>query len=65
MPTTNARRPIKCGAEEQTVDHVVLQSPIHRSPHEVHGMTRHVISLGHQRGDEFSEKCPNILNYVR
>jgi len=25
-----------CGAEEQTVDHVVLHCPIHRSPHGVH-----------------------------
>ena len=23
----------ECGAEEQTLDHVVLQSPIHRSTH--------------------------------
>jgi len=28
----------ECGAEEQTVDHVVLQCPIHRSPHGLHGM---------------------------
>jgi len=29
----------ECGAEEQTLDHVVLQSPIHRPPHGLHGLT--------------------------
>ena len=29
----------RCGAEEQTVDHVVLRCPIHRSAHGVHGLT--------------------------
>jgi len=29
----------ECGAEEQTVEHVVLQCPIHRSPHGLHGLT--------------------------
>ena len=29
----------ECGAEEQIVDHVVLHCPIHRPPHEVHGLT--------------------------
>jgi len=29
----------ECGAEEQTVDHVILQCPIHRSPHGLHGLT--------------------------
>ena len=28
-----------CGAEEQTVDHVVLQCPIHRPPVGLHGLT--------------------------
>jgi len=28
----------ECGAEEQTVDHFVLQCPIHRAPHGVHGL---------------------------
>jgi len=28
-----------CGAEEQTVDHVVLQCPIHRPPHGLHDLT--------------------------
>jgi len=27
------------GAEEQTVDHVVFQCPIHRPSHGVHGLT--------------------------
>jgi len=29
----------ECGAEEQTVDLVVLQCPIHRPPHGLHGLT--------------------------
>jgi len=29
----------ECGAEEQTVDHVVLQCPIHRPPSGLHGLT--------------------------
>ena len=29
----------ECGAEEQTVDHVILQCPIHRPPHGLHGLT--------------------------
>jgi len=28
-----------CGTEEQIVDHVVLQCPIHRPPHGLHGLT--------------------------
>jgi len=28
----------ECGAEEQIVDHVVLQCPIHRPPHGLHGL---------------------------
>jgi len=28
----------ECGAEEQTVDHVVLQCSIDRPPHRVHGL---------------------------
>jgi len=27
------------GGAEQTVDHVVLQCPIHRPPHGLHGLT--------------------------
>jgi len=29
----------ECGAEEQTVNHVVLQCPIHRTFHGLHGLT--------------------------
>jgi len=29
----------ECGAEEQTIDHVVLQCSIHRPPHGLHGLT--------------------------
>jgi len=29
----------ECGAEEQTVDHIVIQCPIHRPPHGLHGLT--------------------------
>jgi len=29
----------ECGAEEPTADHVVLKCPIHRPPHELHGLT--------------------------
>jgi len=36
MPSSAA---CECGAEEQTVDHVVLQCPIHRPPHGLHGLT--------------------------
>jgi len=28
----------ECGAEEQTVDPVVLHCPIHRPPHGLHGL---------------------------
>ena len=30
-------QPVECGAE-QTVNHTVLQCPIHRPPHGVHGL---------------------------
>ena len=33
-----SRAACECGAEEQTVDHVVLQCPIHRLPHGLHGL---------------------------
>jgi len=29
----------ECDEEEQTVDHVVLQCPIHRPPHGLYGLT--------------------------
>jgi len=31
--------PCECGAEEQTVDNVVLHCPIHRPPHGLHDLT--------------------------
>jgi len=31
--------PCDYGAEEQTVDHVVLQFPMHLPPHGLHGLT--------------------------
>ena len=52
----------ECGAEEQTVDHVVLQSPIHRRPHGLHGLT--VLDMG---GGTFfkleGHKCTLKRNY--
>jgi len=33
------QRLCECGAEEQTVDHVVIHCPIHRPPFGVHGLT--------------------------
>jgi len=29
----------ECGAEEQSMDHVVLHCPSHRPPHGLHGLT--------------------------
>jgi len=29
----------ECSAKEQTIDHVVLQYPIHQLPHGLHGLT--------------------------
>jgi len=29
----------ECGTEEQTVDHVVIQCPVHRPPRRLHGLT--------------------------
>jgi len=29
----------ECGAEEQTVDHIVLECSIHRIPHGLHDLT--------------------------
>jgi len=31
--------PYECGADEQTVDHVVLKCPIDQPPHGRHGLT--------------------------
>jgi len=46
----------ECGAEEQTVDHVVLQCPIHRPPHGLHGLT----VLDDETTDWLLNICPEI-----
>jgi len=48
--------PYECGAEEQTVDHVVLQSPIYRPPHRLHGLT----VLDDETTDWLLNTCPEI-----
>jgi len=46
----------ECGAEEQTVDHVVLQCPIHRPPHGLHGLT----VLDNETIEWLLNTCPEI-----
>ena len=46
----------ECGAEEQTVDHVVLQCPIHRPPHGLHCFT----VLDHETTEWLLNTCPEI-----
>jgi len=46
----------ECGAEEQTVDHVVFQCPIHRPPLELHGLT----ALYAVRVEWLLNICPEI-----
>jgi len=46
----------ECGAEEQTVDHVVLQCLIHRPPHGLHGMT----VLDEETTEWLFNTCPEI-----
>jgi len=46
----------ECGAEEQTVDHVVLQCPIHRPPHGLHGLT----VLDDKTTEWLLNTCPEI-----
>ena len=46
----------KCGAEEQTVDHVVLQCAIHRRPHGLHGLT----VLDDETTEWLLNSCPKI-----
>jgi len=46
----------ECGAEEQTVDHVVLQCPIHRFPHKLHGVT----VLDDETAQWLFNVCPEI-----
>ena len=47
----------ECGAEEQTVDHVVLQCPIHRPPHGLLGLT----VLDDETIEWLLNNCPEIL----
>ena len=46
----------KYGAEEQTVDHAVLQCPIHRPPHGLHGVT----VLDDETTEWLLNTCPEI-----
>jgi len=46
----------ECGAEEQTVDHVVLQCPIHRPPHGLHDLT----VLDDETTEWLLNTCPEI-----
>jgi len=46
----------ECGAEEQTVDHVVLQCPIHPSPRGLHGLT----VLNDETIEWLLNTCPKI-----
>jgi len=46
----------ECGAEEQTVDHVVLQCPIHRPPHGLHGL----MVLDDETIEWLLNTCPEI-----
>jgi len=46
----------ECGAEEQTVDLVVLQCPIHRPPHQLHGLT----VLDEETIEWLLNTCPEI-----
>jgi len=46
----------ECGAEEQTIDYVVLQCPIHRPPHGLHGLT----VLNDETIEWLLNTCPEI-----
>ena len=46
----------ECGAEEQTVDHVLLQCPIHQPPHGLHGLT----VLDNETIEWLLNTCPEI-----
>jgi len=46
----------ECGAEEQTVDHVVLHRPVHRPSHGLHGLT----VLDDETTDWMLNICPEI-----
>jgi len=46
----------ECGAEEETVDHVVLQCQIHQPPHGKHGLT----VLNDKTTEWLLNTCPEI-----
>jgi len=46
----------ECGAEEQTVDHVVLQCPIHRPPYGLHDL----MALDDETIEWLLNTCPQI-----
>ena len=46
----------ECGAEEQTVDHVILCYPMHRSPHGLHGL----MVLDDEKFEWLINTCPEI-----
>jgi len=46
----------ECGAEDETEDHVILQRPIHRPPHGLHGLTL----LDDETTDWLLKTCPKI-----
>ena len=46
----------ECRAEEQTVDHVVLQCPIHQPPHGLHGL----MVLDNETTEWLLNTCPDI-----
>jgi len=47
----------ECGAEEQTVNHVVLQYPTHQPPHGLHGLT----VVDDETIEWLLNTCPEIL----
>jgi len=46
----------ECGAEEQTVNHVVLECQIHQPPHGLHGLT----VLDDETIEWLLDTCPKI-----
>ena len=47
----------ECGAEEQTVDHVILHCPVHRLPHGAHGL----MILDDETVERLLNTCPQDL----
>jgi len=63
---TRAISACECGAEEQTVDHVVLECPIHRPPYGLHGLT----VLDDETVEWLLNTCPetqkiNLATFIR